>query len=107
MDGRVRLHKVTIPEGYTQAQIVQLISASGLAGAAEFRKEVANPRYPTLLGIPDGGLEGYLFPDTYLFPRQAATAPITRPTVRRSNGRSTIWSTLWAALSAPSTASAA
>ncbi|MGB5985057.1 MAG: endolytic transglycosylase MltG [Desulfobacterales bacterium] len=82
-DGRVRLHKVTIPEGYTQTQIVQLMVASGLAGAANFAGELKKPQYIEQLGIPGTSLEGYLFPDTYLFPRQALAPEMVRALLSR------------------------
>jgi UPF0755 protein len=83
VDGRVMLHKLTIPEGYTLAQIVALASRSGLAGAKGFEKELTDPRYARQLGIKDKSLEGYLFPDTYLFPRQAGAAEMVGAMVDR------------------------
>jgi len=82
-DGRVRLHKLTFPEGYTLAQITRLAAASGLAGAAGFAREVNLPRYARQLGLDGNSLEGYLFPDTYLFPRQASAAEMVRTMTAR------------------------
>lgn len=63
--------KVTIPEGYTFDQIVEVLSKNKLINADEFRK-VANTGkfdYEFLKDLPEreDRLEGYLFPDTYEF----------------------------------------
>jgi UPF0755 protein len=66
--------QVTIPEGFTTAQIGTAIHTA-LSSVTEdsWREAVANPSVLTtgtnlLAGIPSGqGLEGYLFPDTYRF----------------------------------------
>lgn len=63
---------VTIPEGYTVAQIFQLLEEKGVASVAELNDMAANHDYKFdfLEGIPLGSanrLEGYLFPDTYRF----------------------------------------
>lgn len=70
--GDVVLHTVTIPEGFTAEQIVQTLAARGLADAGRLREVVrrggASFSYDYLAGA-GGSLEGYLFPDTYRFPR--------------------------------------
>lgn len=69
--------RVTFPEGWTIREIAERLTANGLAGA-EFQVIAEKPfpkwreRYPFLKDLPAGGsLEGYLFPDTYIFPEQA------------------------------------
>jgi UPF0755 protein len=64
--------KVTIPEGYTVAQIVKTLASKELGTEAEFYRAMKrlNPQtYPFLKDIPQGEnrLEGFLFPDTYFF----------------------------------------
>lgn len=62
---------VTIPEGFEQREIAQLLEKNGLLTAAEFNKtaKIANFDYWFLKNIKkrDMELEGYLFPDTYEF----------------------------------------
>ncbi len=54
--GEAVLHRLTIPEGFTVAQIADELARTGLGDRGRFL-EMAQ------------GLEGYLFPDTYLLPR--------------------------------------
>jgi UPF0755 protein len=69
--GQVLLHRVTIPEGYTTAQIARALAGRTLADRAAFertaRREGGRFPHAWLGGRVD--LEGYLFPDTYLLPR--------------------------------------
>jgi YceG-like family len=62
-----RVVKVTIPEGFTRAQIAALAKADGLRGdylAASVRSSLLHPtRYGAPRGTPS--LEGFLFPATY------------------------------------------
>jgi UPF0755 protein len=70
--GQVVLHPVTIPEGYTVAQIAALLEEKGLTNAKEFLARAQDREFilSTLhLDLPN--LEGYLFPDTYHFSRHA------------------------------------
>lgn len=69
--------RVTLPEGFTAAMMAERLTREGLPGEA-FLAIVTNPypkwreRYAFLTDIPTGkSLEGYLFPDTYIFPREA------------------------------------
>jgi len=65
--------EVVIPEGYTCAQIFQLLEEKGVCTAAKLEEYAANGHLEErwfLEGITRGDkycLEGYLFPDTYEF----------------------------------------
>lgn len=71
-DGR-EVVEVTIPEGYRCSQIFALLEQKGVCSAAELEAYAANGElgdYWFLEGVTRGDkycLEGYLFPDTYLF----------------------------------------
>ncbi|MGI5962081.1 MAG: endolytic transglycosylase MltG [Lawsonibacter sp.] len=63
---------VTIPEGYTLAQIFQLLEEKGVSTVEELNKVAAEHDYAFsfLQDIPLGDatrLEGFLYPDTYTF----------------------------------------
>ena len=64
---------ITIPEGYTCAQIFKLLEEKGVCSVAELEEYAANGdlgSYWFLEGVKRGSkycLEGYLFPDTYRF----------------------------------------
>jgi UPF0755 protein len=61
--------RVTIPEGYTTEQIIDLLVQKGIGSKAEFTRVITEDTfpYPFLKGAPMGihRLEGYLFPNTY------------------------------------------
>lgn len=69
--------KITIPEGFTQQQIGNLLEQQGIMTADVFMQEANTGvfEYPFLDGLKDrpSRLEGYLFPDTY-FLKEGATA---------------------------------
>jgi UPF0755 protein len=67
--GLVRLHRLTVPEGLTVSQIAAVVEKTGLARAAEIMARAMDPAYARLQGVCAGSLEGYLFPETYLFPK--------------------------------------
>lgn len=66
-------HRVTIPEGYTAEQIVDVIVDAGLGDRARLTALVnhgaGRVAWGRMEAPPDGRLEGYLFPDTYTFAR--------------------------------------
>jgi UPF0755 protein len=61
--------KLTIPEGWTLKKISQFVEERGIATSVEFREAAASAALLDQFGIPAENLEGYLFPDTYFFPR--------------------------------------
>jgi UPF0755 protein len=67
--GRVRLHHVTVPEGYQLRQIAETIETAGFGAAQDFYRLATDPQVVRDTGIEADTLEGYLFPDTYHFPR--------------------------------------
>lgn len=62
---------VTIPEGFTAAQIAQRLQSAGIGAAEQFAGEFMRRRL-VVDGTPTGNLEGYLFPSTYLVPLGAS-----------------------------------
>ena len=69
LNGQVLLHPLTIPEGLTIIQIADLVSQQGLTDRAEFLRLAKDRAFVVSLGIKAETLEGYLYPDTYKFPR--------------------------------------
>jgi UPF0755 protein len=69
LNGQVLLHPLTIPEGLTITQIADLASQQGLTDRAEFLRLAKDRGFIVSLGIKAETLEGYLYPDTYKFPR--------------------------------------
>jgi UPF0755 protein len=81
--GRVHLYRLTIPEGYNLAQIAAAVSAAGLESYKVFLETARNPQTARQLGIEADTLEGYLFPDTYYFPRGLDSATIIATMVKQ------------------------
>jgi UPF0755 protein len=67
--GRVVTYEVAVPEGFTAAMIAERLEAADLASAAEFLAWVRDPASASTHGVEGTSLEGYLFPETYRFPR--------------------------------------
>src|SRR3989339_190656 len=70
VSGRVKLYRVTLPEGVTIKEIAGLIQKEGLCDSEKFTALCQNPALIKKLEIQALSLEGYLFPDTYFFSRQ-------------------------------------
>jgi UPF0755 protein len=81
--GLVRLHRLTVPEGLTIAQIAELIDRTGLAAGADVVARATDPAQPRALGIAADTLEGYLFPETYFFPKTVTAEGILSAMVGR------------------------
>ena len=67
--GEVLTERITIPEGFTLAQIAPRVAELSDAPLEWVNQLLARPGLDAELGVPGPGLEGYLFPDTYRFAR--------------------------------------
>jgi peptidoglycan lytic transglycosylase G len=76
LSGQVVLHPFTIPEGLTMAQIAEIVSQQGLADRDELMRLARDRAFIASLGIQADTLEGYLYPDTYKFPKSAKAKDI-------------------------------
>jgi len=81
--GKVRLHKITIPEGYNLRQVAQVVSRAGFGTEADFFKVATNADLVRSKGIDAKTFEGYLFPDTYYFTKDATPEKIISSMVKR------------------------
>ena len=71
--GRTQV-RITVPEGYTTDEIIDLFTENGIGTREGFEKAIAEGEfdYPFVSEIPEKAgrkyrLDGYLFPDTYFF----------------------------------------
>jgi UPF0755 protein len=69
MSGQVLLHPLTFPEGLTIVQSAGAAAQQGLADREEFLRLAKDREFIASMGIKAETLEGYLYPDTYKFPR--------------------------------------
>jgi UPF0755 protein len=73
--GDVVKYRVTLPEGYTVRQIAVRLTERGIIDEQEeFLSLAFSSDFAASLGIRGDGVEGYLFPDTYLFSKEVAPA---------------------------------
>lgn len=79
-----RLVRTTIPEGYALRQIAQLFASKGIAPEESlmryWRSTVFSDygaQYPYLKAVSTASVEGYLFPDTYLFAPNSSPKMVT------------------------------
>jgi UPF0755 protein len=66
--GRGLVHTVTIPEGWSLAEMVPALSRALLVPPESVEAAARDTALITRVGATSGTLEGYLFPDTYAFP---------------------------------------
>lgn len=70
VSGQQILHRVTIPEGVTLAKTAGILEEAGICKAEDFLASAKNSEIINRYRIPNASMEGYLFPDTYLFPAE-------------------------------------
>jgi UPF0755 protein len=83
VEGDVLLYRLTIPEGFTLRQIAEAVAQAGFGEAETFYRIATDPETVKAAGVPGQTLEGYLFPDTYSFPRGYPPAQIVAAMTRR------------------------
>jgi UPF0755 protein len=92
--GRVYLHAVTIPEGLTAREIAPLIAPLLTDGEAGFIKAFRDAG-PILSLDPEAeNLEGYLFPETYSFPKNISSEDAVQVMLGQFR---TVFNGVWAA----------
>ena len=67
--GTIKTYSLTIPEGFTAEQIANTLGKTNLINKNEFAALVNDKEIAVSYNIDGQGLEGYLFPDTYLISR--------------------------------------
>jgi UPF0755 protein len=68
-EGRVVTLAVTIPEGFTLADMADRVAETVQQPVDSVRAQLRDPGAHSRWSVPGPGLEGYLFPDTYRFAR--------------------------------------
>ncbi len=70
LSGKVKLYRITIPEGYNLVETAQAFESAGFCKTSAFLQLCYDRKFISTLGIKAISLEGYLFPDTYFFPKK-------------------------------------
>lgn len=68
-EGRALLYPVTVPEGLTRLETAELLESLSVAEKQIFLKASSDPKSILELDPQAEDLEGYLFPETYHFPK--------------------------------------
>jgi peptidoglycan lytic transglycosylase G len=69
LKGKVRLYRLTIPEGLNMDEIALLVQKTHSCDPIEFLSLCADTDFIKKLKVNSHSLEGYLYPDTYFFPK--------------------------------------
>jgi len=78
VSGKQMLLRVTIPEGLTMSKTARLMENAGICTSEEFISRASDPEIISFYRIPGKSMEGYLYPDTYLFPSGYPAAKVVR-----------------------------
>ncbi len=92
VSGRALVHTITIPEGFDLRDIVPLLVKSLSLQEDSVRAALEDSATIARLDIPVGSLEGYLFPDTYIFPSGTSAREAVQALIERFEQ---IWNPEW------------
>src|SRR5919198_2222141 len=92
--GRGLVRTVTIPEGYDLSQIIPLFVTRLGVAAESVDVAVRDTTLLNRLDIPATTVEGYVFPDTYVFADQTTARAAVLATIKRFEQ---VWSPEWTA----------
>ena len=81
VEGKTILYRVTIPEGLTIKEVGALLEEKGIALKEKFIEAASDPDIISQRNIPATSLEGYLFPETYNFPKNTTEPEIVEAMV--------------------------
>ncbi len=81
--GKVKLYPCTLAEGLRFDEVARAFEGCGLAKASDLMRLCRDKSFVHGLGVQGDTLEGYLFPDTYSFPRTAKPEAMLRKMVER------------------------
>ena len=81
--GTVKLYKLTVPEGLNLYQIGENVAKAGFGEQNAFVESATDSDFARASGISAGNFEGYLFPDTYHFPKNVSIKTIISTMVQR------------------------
>lgn len=81
--GKIKGYQVPIPEGFNIRQIAARLASIELANEETFIEMASDPEFVSSLGIEGNSVEGYLFPDTYIFTKSMDVKKIIKHMVSR------------------------
>lgn len=81
--GKLATRTVTLPEGKATWEVYSILKSRFDLDSVVFDSLVRSPGFARELGLNAPGLEGYLFPDTYVLPWKVSEREILRILVKR------------------------
>jgi UPF0755 protein len=78
IEGRQMLEKIIIPEGLTLTKTARILEEAGVCDSESLLRAARDPALLDFYAIPGPTMEGYLFPDTYLFPKDYPAEGVIR-----------------------------
>ena len=81
--GAVKLYKLTIPEGFNLYQIAESVETANFGPKKDFIQAATDANLVRQIGLEGETFEGYLFPDTYFFPKNVPIESIIFAMVKR------------------------
>jgi UPF0755 protein len=78
VEGKQLLTRITVPEGATLKKTAAILEEAGVCGREAFLQSASEPGILGEYRVPGLTMEGYLYPDTYLFPASYPAAEIIR-----------------------------
>jgi len=92
--GKGLVRSVTIPEGFGLSQIIPLFASKLGIPADSLIAVVRDTALLHQLDVPTATVEGYVFPDTYIFPEQTTARMAIAATIHRFEQ---VWQPAWTA----------
>jgi UPF0755 protein len=92
--GKGLIHTVTIPEGFSLSQIIPLFASKLALSPESLSVAVRDTALLHELDVPTETVEGYVFPDTYIFPERTSARAAIDAAVKRFEK---IWESSWTA----------
>lgn len=83
LDGAVETERITVAEGLTAAEIIDLFTSAGFGGADDWQNLISRVDLVHDIAPDAPSLEGFLFPDTYDFAVGVSAETITHHMVDR------------------------
>jgi UPF0755 protein len=77
IQGKIYLHPLTVPEGLTAKEIEELLQSQGFGQEQDYHRAFSDTGPLFSWDRKAANLEGYLFPDTYYFPKSATAQQIS------------------------------
>jgi UPF0755 protein len=83
VSGKTYLYKITIPEGYNLKEIAAVFAGAGLVSESRLMHAAQDPQLCHAWNLEADTAEGYLFPDTYYFPKGVSPEKILTTMIQR------------------------